>query len=161
MLQATVFFILFYQIHSQMASVSLYKNDFSAPKAAFPLGRPAAKTGAQLSRPVCCAPVSVSSIWKSKFPNPFIIFWQSKRSALSLVPKGFLPYSSQLCPEGGNPVFAGQCFPRCCELWLMRRHLCRDGHHHTGRGCGSSLCSFEQGIYRCAAAHSEDDPSEQ
>lgn len=43
----------------------------------------------------------------------------------------------------------------------MRRHLCRDGHHHTGRGCGSSLCSFDRGIYRCAAAHSGDDPSEQ
>ncbi len=34
------------------------------------------------------------------FPILFVIFWQSKRSALSLVPKGFLPYSSQLCPEG-------------------------------------------------------------
>ena len=70
-------------------------------------------------------------------------------------------YSSQLYPEGGSPVFAGQCFPRCCELWLMRRHLCGNRHHHTGRGCGSSLCSFDRGIYRCAAAHSGDDPSEQ
>lgn len=161
MLQATVFFILFYQIHSPMASVSLYKNDFPAPKAAFPLGDRPAKMGAQLSRPVCCAPVSVSLCLKVEIFQSFYNIL-AKQAICSLSgAEGLSPLQFSALPGGGNPVFAGQCFPRCCELWLMRRHLCRDGHHHTGRGCGSSLCSFDQGIYRCAAAHSEDDPSEQ
>lgn len=70
-------------------------------------------------------------------------------------------YSSQLYPEGEALSSQDNAFHAAVELWLMRRHLCRDGHHHTGRGCGSSLCSFDRGIYRCAAAHSGDDPSEQ
>ena len=139
MLQATVFFILFYQIHSPMASVSLYKNDFSAPKAAFLLGTGQQKWERSFPGRSAALPFLFSLCLKVEIFQSYYNILEKQTIRSPSGAEGLSPLQFSALPGGGNPVFAGQCFPRCCELWLMRRHLCRDGHHHTGRGCGSSL----------------------
>ena len=67
-------------------------------------------------------------------------------------------YSSQLYPEGETLSSQDNAFHAAVSFGL-----CEDtcaGTDIITRG-GSSLCSFDRGIYRCAAAHSGDDPSEQ